>query len=132
MLGLQVFEFGFRDERFGMTFVSRYRDILGVLTDRRFGRCKPAVRVSAGVPYNGIINPISRIELTSRRVETPLGPGRKRGECYDKLERIDEFLRSGADADRHRREAPGLAARRRGRCDARNARLSRRPRLRAA
>jgi cytochrome P450 len=29
------------DERFGMTFVSRYRDILAVLTDRRFGRVPP-------------------------------------------------------------------------------------------
>lgn len=30
-----------RDERFGMTFVSRYRDILAILTDRRFGRVRP-------------------------------------------------------------------------------------------
>ena len=30
-----------RDERFGMTFVSRYRDILAILTDRRFGRVPP-------------------------------------------------------------------------------------------
>jgi cytochrome P450 len=31
----------FSDARFGMTFVSRYRDILAMLTDRRFGRVAP-------------------------------------------------------------------------------------------
>ena len=31
----------FRDERFGMIFVSRYRDILAILTDRRFSQHTP-------------------------------------------------------------------------------------------
>lgn len=36
-----------RDPRFGMTFVSRYRDILAILTDRRFGRVPPPGRERA-------------------------------------------------------------------------------------
>ena len=35
------------DARFGMTFVSRYRDILAILTDRRFGRVPPPGREAA-------------------------------------------------------------------------------------
>lgn len=32
----------FHDPAFGMTFLTRHRDILDVLTDRRFGRTRPA------------------------------------------------------------------------------------------
>lgn len=35
------------DARFSMTFVSRYRDILAILTDRRFGRVPPPGREAA-------------------------------------------------------------------------------------
>lgn len=38
------------DARFGLTFLSRYRDIFSVLTDRRFGRLPPAAADDGGAP----------------------------------------------------------------------------------
>ncbi|HEX7718638.1 MAG TPA: cytochrome P450 [Woeseiaceae bacterium] len=42
----------FHDPAFGMTFLTRYRDILDVLTDRRFGRARPGeARPGQARPY---------------------------------------------------------------------------------